>query len=53
MVLRRCSFHQSGKKDIIKLLQRNPNNRLGAGGIEELKRHDWMKGVDFARLEKK
>jgi len=35
------------------LLQRNPNNRLGTGGIEELKRHDWMKGVDFARLEKK
>lgn len=35
---------------INQLLQRNPNSRLGANGIDELKKHDWMKNIDFARL---
>ena len=34
-------------------MQRNPQNRLGAAGIEELKRHEWLRTVDFARLERK
>ena len=32
------------------LLQRNPPLRLGATGIAELKKHDWLKNVDFCKL---
>ena len=38
---------------INKLLKRKADDRLGANGIEELKNHDWMKDVDWEKLEMK
>lgn len=36
---------------ITKLLERNPQNRLGANSIEEIKRHPWFNGVDWEHLQ--
>ena len=33
-----------------KLIQRKPANRLGFGGIEEIKSHIWMKDFDWKSL---
>ena len=38
---------------INKLLKRKAENRLGANGINELKNHKWMKGVDWEKLKMK
>jgi hypothetical protein len=38
---------------ITKLLIRNPLNRLGANGIEELKEHPWLRDVDWYKMSKK
>lgn len=32
------------------LLAKNPEKRLGAGGIEDVKRHPWFKGVDWGKV---
>lgn len=32
---------------------RNPNNRLGFNGIEEIKNHPWMVTIDWKKLAKK
>ena len=34
------------------LLQRNPENRLGYQGINELKHHSWFKGFEWEKLTK-
>lgn len=36
-----------------KLLQRKPQNRLGANGIQEVKEHVWLKNVDWQGLMQK
>ena len=36
-----------------KLILRKPENRLGAGGIQELKDHDWLKGFEWNKLYSK
>ena len=35
------------------LLQRKPSSRLGFGGINELKQHTWLSGIDWENLYKK
>lgn len=32
------------------LLIRDPQSRLGASGIEELKEHEWLRQIDWSRL---
>ena len=35
-------------KDIItKLLDKNPSHRLGVNGVEEIKQHEFFKGLDW------
>lgn len=38
---------------INKLLIRNPQNRLGYNSGEEVRRHPWLKSVEWARLFRK
>ena len=38
---------------INRLLQRNPNKRLGYQNISEIKEHPWMKDIDWDYLNKK
>jgi protein kinase A len=38
---------------INRLLVRNPRERLGVGGAEEVRRHDWLRNVDWGRLGRK
>jgi len=39
-------------KSVLKgLLCKNPHNRMGANGIEEIKQHPWFDTVDFGLLE--
>lgn len=41
-------------KDFIKkLLDRDPKNRLGYNGPEELMKHPWFSDMDFNKLYKK
>jgi hypothetical protein len=35
------------------LLQRSPEKRLGANGIEEIKHHPWLADVDWKSIENK
>ena len=35
---------------INKLIQRNPEKRLGKNGIEEIKNHPWLKNTDWKKL---
>lgn len=42
-----------GADFINKMLLRNPHYRLGAGGIEEIKQHPWLRNIDWIRLQKK
>ena len=36
-----------------KLLKRNKESRLGFNGIEELKKHDWLKNLNWRKLSRK
>ena len=36
-----------------KLLKRNKESRLGFNGIEELKKHDWLKSINWRKLSRK
>lgn len=38
---------------INKTLVRNPSNRLGANGFDEIRKHPWLKNIDWNRLLKK
>jgi serum/glucocorticoid-regulated kinase 2 len=41
-------------KDIItRLLDKSPNNRLGVNGVEEIKQHEFFKGLDWNDVLKK
>ncbi len=35
------------------LLDKNSRTRLGAKGINEIKNHDWLKGVDWEKVKRK
>ena len=35
------------------MIQRKPQNRLGSGGIEEIKNHAWLRDFNWSDLEKK
>ena len=35
------------------MLQRNPANRIGHNGVEEIKTHPWFKTMDWDKLLKK
>ena len=45
----------STRKFILALLDRNPKKRLGAGptDAEELKKHEFFKGIDWKMVEQK
>ena len=36
-----------------KLLKRNKESRLGFNGIEELKKHEWLKNLNWRKLARK
>lgn len=38
---------------LIQLMIRNPDLRLGAKGDEEVRKHPWLKSVDWGRLIRK
>lgn len=38
--------------DLILKLLRNPSDRLGCRGVEEIKRHPFFKGIDWERIRK-
>lgn len=41
-------------KDLIwRILQRNPEDRLGANGADEIKRHKFFKNIDWEKLSKR
>lgn len=48
-----ADFINKVNNHVIQLLQRNPNNRLGYNGIEEIKNHPWMASVDWKKMIKK
>ncbi len=35
------------------LLHRNPDERLGANGVEEVKNHTWLRGIDWTAIRDK
>ena len=43
-------FHQQSKYYIIQLLLRNPDQRLGANGIEEIKDHPWLADIEWDKI---
>lgn len=49
----KTDWSEEGVCFINKLIQRKPENRLGFGGIEEIKNHDWLKDVNWKKLQKK
>ena len=38
---------------MVKLLERNPTQRLGYNGFEEIKTHPWFKDIDWDQLYRK
>lgn len=41
-------------RDLIdRLLDYNPDNRIGVNGYDELKAHPYFKGIDFEKLKEK
>jgi len=44
-------FSPVAKDFLAKLMQKNPEKRLGTGGIEEIKKHPWFDPIDFGLLE--
>ena len=36
-----------------RMIQRKPSNRLGFNGVEEIKNHNWFKGVNWNKILKK
>jgi hypothetical protein len=36
-----------------KLLKRNKESRLGYSGIEELKKHEWLRSINWRKLARK
>lgn len=38
---------------INRLIQRKPENRLGAKGIHQLKEHPWVRGLNWKKLANK
>ncbi|KAJ6233718.1 ribosomal protein S6 KINASE [Anaeramoeba flamelloides] len=44
-------FAKDSTKDLItKLLNRDPKTRLGSGGVEEIKNHEFFDGVDWEKI---
>lgn len=41
------------KDFVVKILDKNPKNRLGVNGSEDIKNHPWFSGIDFAALQRK
>jgi hypothetical protein len=46
-------LHQPGTSRDTQLLQRNPEKRLGSGGIHEIKQHPWLADTDWKALQEK
>jgi len=44
-------FSDISKDFLKKLMRKDPDTRLGTGGIEEIKRHPWFDPIDFGLLE--
>lgn len=44
-------FSDIAKDFLQKLMEKDPDIRLGVGGIKEIKRHDWFNPIDFGLLE--
>lgn len=38
---------------INKLIQKNPKYRLGHFGIQDIKRHKWLSGITWPKIESK
>lgn len=46
-------WSEEGADFVNRLLVRNPYNRLGANGIDEVKQHPWLRSIDWSRLARK
>jgi len=44
-------FSDKSKDFLKKLMRKDPDMRIGNGGIEEIKRHPWFDPIDFGLLE--
>ena len=51
--LRNSKVSEDAKKLISKLLEKNPGDRLGRKGLEEIKKHPFFSGISFEDLKKK
>ena len=46
-------IHEQAYDIVCKLLQREPTNRLGYNGFDEIKSHPWFGGIDWDKLYRK
>jgi len=44
-------FKEEAKDFLQKLMEKNPDKRLGINGIDEIKNHRWLNLIDFGLLE--
>lgn len=51
--LSKYKFSKTAYKFLRALLDKNPETRLGANGIDEIKNHDFFRGIDWEELYKK
>jgi serine/threonine protein kinase len=47
------SFNPITRGFVEGLLHRNPDERLGANGVEEVKNHPWLRGIDWNAVREK
>lgn len=50
--MRRTGFSDDVWDLIIKLLDKDPNKRLGSMGTSDIKVHRWFRGVDWEAIER-
>jgi len=47
------NFSPVARDFIEQLLEKNPDNRLGANGVSEIRAHPWLEGIDWGFIKEK